>query len=87
VVPERLATHFAVDSPLSIDQLVALGNREGWRAIHCDRGPGAFEVVELWLENRILVEALDPKNAAKVAGFMQHAVLEKMFGAAEPAPV
>lgn len=79
--PTRYATHLAVDSPLSTAELLAIGAREGWRAIECDRG-GAFDVVELWLEDRVLVEAVDPANAAKIAGFMQHAVLEKMFGAA-----
>jgi hypothetical protein len=80
----RIATHLAVDSPLSVAELLALGRAEGWRAIECDRS-GAFNVVEIWLEDRVLVEALDPANAARVAGFMQHDVLEKMFGAGEPA--
>lgn len=81
----RIATHMAVDSPRSVAELLAIGQREGWRAVACDRS-GAFEVVELWLEGRVLVEALDPRNAAKVAGFMQHDVLAKMFGAAAPVP-
>jgi hypothetical protein len=84
--PERLATHMAVDSPLSVADLIALGRNEGWRAIACNRG-GAFDVVEVWLENRVLVEALDPANAAKVAGFMQHDVLTRVFGPGEPAGV
>lgn len=82
--PRNVATHLAVDSPLSAAEILALGRAEGWRAIECDRG-GAFTVVELWLEDRVLVEALDPANAARVAGFMQHDVLAKMFGAPEPA--
>lgn len=82
--PRAVATHLAVDSPLPAARLLAIGAREGWRAVACDRG-GAFEVVELWLEDRVLVEALDPPNAAKVAGFMQHEVLAQVFG--PPVPV
>lgn len=83
--PARLATHLAVDSPLSPAQLLAIGQREGWRAVACDRS-GAFDVVELWLEGRVLVEALSPENAARVAGFMQHEVLTGLFGPAAPLP-
>lgn len=83
--PARIATHLAVDTPLTAAELLAIGAREGWRAVACDRS-GAFEVVELWLEGRVLVEALDARNAARVAGFMQHEVLAGMFGPAAPAP-
>lgn len=77
-----MATHLAVDSPLSEGRAARPGRAEGWRTIACDRS-GAFNVVELWLEERVLVEALDPVNAARVAGFMQHEVLAKLFGTQE----
>ncbi len=83
--PSRIATHLAVDTPLAPAQILAIGEREGWRAVACDRS-GAFDVVELWLEGRVLVEALDSKNASKIAGFMQHEVLASMFGPAAPVP-
>ena len=50
--------HLAVGTKLSQDQIIAIGNREGWRAVHCDRGP--FDLVEFWIENSLMIEFLDP---------------------------
>lgn len=74
------ATHLAIDSPHDTPALLALAAAEGWRAVECDRGGGAFRLVELWLEDRLLIEAFDPANAAKVAAIMQTRALTQMFG-------
>jgi catechol 2,3-dioxygenase-like lactoylglutathione lyase family enzyme len=50
--------HAAIASPFDADHLVSLGSDQGWISRICDRGP--FQCVEIWLENRILVELLDP---------------------------
>ena len=55
--------HLAVGTKLSKDEVIAIGRREGWRAVHCDRGP--FDVVELWLENSLMIEFLDPAMQAR----------------------
>ena len=62
---------------------MALDRAQSSRAIGCDRS-GAFTVVEPWLEDRVLVEALDGANAARVAGLLQGEVLAKLIGASEP---
>ncbi len=77
------ATHIAIDSPHSAAALISLAAAEGWRAVECDRGGGAFRLVELWLENRLLVEAFDAANAARVAAIMQRDALTQMFGDAD----
>lgn len=51
--------HIAISSPLERGQILALAGAEGWLARTCDRGP--FECIEVWLENRLLVEVLDPQ--------------------------
>ena len=38
---------------------LAIGAREGWRAVPCSRG-GVFDVVELWIENGLMFEVLSP---------------------------
>ena len=53
-----VTTHHAIGTDLAIAEVIAIAEREGWRALHCNRGP--FEVIEVWLENRILVEVLTP---------------------------
>ena len=56
--PAHSTTHLAVGTDLDEAEVAAIAREEGWRALRCDRGP--FEVIELWLENRILVEILTP---------------------------
>jgi hypothetical protein len=55
--------HLAIGTKLSKEEIIAIGKREGWRAVHCNRGP--FEVVEFWLENSLLIEFLDAKMQAQ----------------------
>ena len=55
--------HLAIGTKLSKDEIIAIGRREGWRAVHCNRGP--FEVVEFWLENSLMIEFLDAKMQAQ----------------------
>ncbi len=57
--PRYGAFHLAVGTRLSKDEIIAIGKREGWRAVHCDRG--AFDLVEFWLEDSLMIEFLDPK--------------------------
>jgi hypothetical protein len=52
--------HMAIATERSVDEILAIGAREGWRAVTCSRG-GLFDVVELWLENSLLVEVLTPE--------------------------
>lgn len=73
------ATHVAVASPLSEAAVHALARREGWRAVTCDRGP-AFQVVELWLENRQLIEVLAPSMVARYLAFLTPAAWRAAFG-------
>lgn len=49
-------SHQAIGTSLTEGEVLAIAQQEGWRALHCDRGP--FEVIEVWLENRILIEVL-----------------------------
>ena len=55
--------HLAIGTKLSKEEIIAIGTREGWRAVHCDRGP--FEVVEFWVENSLMIEFLDAKMQAQ----------------------
>lgn len=52
-------SHQAIGTNLSEDAVVAIAQGEGWQARRCNRGP--FEVIEVWLENRILIEVLTPE--------------------------
>jgi len=77
------ATHLAMSSPLDEDAVMAIARREGWRAVRCDRGP-AFPVIELWLENRVLVEVLTPEMSKRYSSFMTPDGLARLFGFEPP---
>ena len=54
--PFTMATH------LSEVELCALGSAAGWPAAR--RSRGRYHVVELWIENRIMIEVLTPQMQA-----------------------
>lgn len=53
----RSATHLAIATPLSQQDVLAIAAREGWTAKYRKRG-GMFGVVELWIENTLMIEVL-----------------------------
>ncbi len=55
--------HLAVGSRLSKEEIITIGKREGWRALHCSRG--RFDVVEFWLENSLMIEFMTPEMQAQ----------------------
>lgn len=63
------ATHAALSVPLSRERIREIAEREGWRVGEFVRG-GVFEVVEFWVEGRMLLELLAPDMAQRYLDFM-----------------
>lgn len=63
------AFHLALGSKLDADQVLALGHREGWRAVRGTRGQNFFNVIELWIENITMIEVLTEEMQAQYRGF------------------
>jgi hypothetical protein len=57
-----IATHATVSVDLSVDEIIAIAQREGWRAVRLSRGP--FDVVEFWIENTVMLELMTPEMTA-----------------------
>lgn len=70
--------HAAIASPLSEHEIVALGQHENWTSRVCDRGP--FRCVEVWIENRLLIEVLDPTMQDDYLAGMTKENWARMFG-------
>ena len=51
------ATHAAIATVLTQDEVMAIAAREGWPAKYRKRG-GVFGVIEMWIEGRQMVELL-----------------------------
>ncbi len=75
--------HVAMTTKLDVDELLELGRAEGWRAVHCDRG-GVFDLVELWIDNRSLVELLPPGGTQRYLEFYRPEVAGQMFAGPPP---
>ena len=54
------ATHYAIATPLSEKEVHAIAEREGWEhgTHHRDVPGGGYGVIEVWLENRQMLEVL-----------------------------
>lgn len=72
--------HLAIATQLSEAQILARAKTLGWRALACERA-GVFGVVEVWVDNRYLVEVLVPKQATRYRAFMNIEGCTAMFGA------
>lgn len=70
--------HAAISSVLDRAEILKLASHYGWTARICDRGP--FECVEVWLENRLLVELLDQEMQKNYHAQMTASNWSRMFG-------
>ena len=73
--------HVAITTSKTAEEIVELVRPLGWRAVPCDRG-GVFNLVELWVENRYLIEVLPPTGVERYLAFYNPEVAGQMFGAA-----
>jgi len=71
--------HLAIATHLAEAQVIARAQALGWRTLACERA-GVFGVVEVWVDNRYLVEVLVPKQAARYREFMNIEGCSAMFG-------
>lgn len=67
--PRYSAFHMAIATPRTSAEVIAIGEREGWRAVHCTRGNNFFHVIELWIENSTMLEFLTPDMQAEYLAF------------------
>ena len=58
-----IASHIALTTPVSLDEIYAVARREGWRAAYCTRRE-KFRLVEFWLENTVLAELILEQDQA-----------------------
>jgi hypothetical protein len=75
------ATHVNFAVPIDEAKIYEIADREGWRAVQCNRG-GFFELIELWVENEVLLELLPPNLMQQYLVTMQPENLKAMLDAA-----
>ena len=75
------STHAALSVPLSRERVREIAEREGWQAGEFVRG-GVFEVIEFWVEGRLLLELLAPDMAQGYLNVMTTSSYAAMLEAA-----
>jgi hypothetical protein len=76
--PRYIATHLNINTPLSEAEVKAIGAREGWRVLTCNRGGGLFQLIELWIENRFMLEVMTPEQTARYVEVLSPEFLAQM---------
>ena len=82
--PEYVATHLAVNTHLSEAEVLELANREGWRTLICNRDRGLFQLIEVWVENRFMLEVFTPAMTARYREVVQPQFLAEMMQVSLP---
>lgn len=62
--PAYFPFHILLSLEVEPEHVEAVGAREGWRTLRCWRGPPgrpAFELIEFWVENRVMFEIATPE--------------------------
>jgi len=75
------ATHAAISVSATEEKIAEIGKREGWRTVRCNRD-SFFDVIEFWLENKIMIELLTPEMANQYLQVTKPENLQQMFAAA-----
>jgi hypothetical protein len=63
--PQYVATHLNINTHLSESEVREIGAREGWRTLVCNRAEGLFQLIELWVEDRFMLEVMTPAQTAR----------------------
>lgn len=83
-VPQYVPTHLNINTHLSEEEIKEIGRREGWRVLTCNRGEGLFSLVELWIEDRFMLEVMTPEQTARYVEITSPEFLAQIFGGAPP---
>jgi hypothetical protein len=74
-----VATHLNISTHLGVGELKAIGAREGWRTLVCNRGEGLFQLVEMWIDNAFMLEVMTPEQTARYVEITDPKFIAKAF--------
>jgi hypothetical protein len=78
------AFHLLLSVPVDEASVIDIGKRMGWRTQLCARGPAdgepLFHVIEMWVDNRVMIEVATREMVAAYADLIRFDTLDTMFG-------
>ncbi len=78
--PPFVATHLNINTNLNEEEVKEIANREGWRVLTCNRGEGLFQLIEIWIENRFMLEVMTPEQTARYVEITSPEFIAEAFG-------
>jgi hypothetical protein len=88
--PSLFPFHVLLSLDVEPDHVLELAQREGWRALRCWRGPPGqkvFELIEFWVENRLMFEIATPEMVPNYLAAATVAAHDRAIAARAAAPV
>ncbi|MGH7784953.1 MAG: hypothetical protein ACREO5_14065, partial [Candidatus Binatia bacterium] len=85
--PKYISTHLNINTKLSIDEVKAIGAREGWRTLVCNRNKGLFQLIEVWVEDRFMLEVMTPAMTERYLEITDPKFIAEAFGATFDVPL
>ena len=79
-MPQFVPTHLNINTKLTEAEVKEIAQREGWRVLTCNRGEGMFQLIEVWIENRLLLEVMTPAQTERYIEITQSSFLSNAFG-------
>lgn len=74
------ASHVALGTRKTLEEIVRLGEEMGFRTVPCERG-GIFGLIEVWIENKFLIEVVtEPELKRYLAFWRDPETAKKRFG-------
>lgn len=80
--PQYVATHLNISVNKSIDEIRSMAKAEGWRVLVCNRGEGLFQLVEVWLEDKLMLEVMTPEQTRRYREITQPEFMRAAFAEA-----
>lgn len=77
---QYVATHLNISTRLDEREVKAIAEREGWRVLTCNRGEGLFQLIEMWVEDRFMLEVMTPEQTARYVEITNPQFISEVFG-------
>ncbi len=77
---QYLATHININTKLNEQEVRRIAERENWRVLTCNRGEGLFQLIELWIEDRLMLEVMTPEQTARYVEITDPNFISQAFG-------
>jgi len=78
--------HLNISTHLSIEEVRELAALHGWRNLVCNRDRGLFQLIEVWVDDRFMLEVMTGEQTARYREITDPAFIMSVFGANVPGP-